>query len=68
MQITGAQIRAARQHVGETQAEFGRRFGIDKSTLSLWESGGPPQEGTAPVLIERILAELGQLPTEQAAE
>ncbi len=66
MQITGADIRAARRRVGESQTEFGKRLGVDKSTVSLWESGGPPQEGTAPVLIERVLAELGHQPTEAA--
>jgi len=68
MQITGSQIRAARKALGENQADFSIRFGIDRSTLSAWETAGPPVEGTAPVLIERVLAEIGQLPTSEAAE
>ena len=63
--ITAGHLKTARKSVSETQEAFARRFGVDRSTLAGWEKDGPPKEGTAPVLIERILAELGQLPTEQ---
>ena len=66
--VTAADIRAARARIDETQEQFGSRFGVDRSTVSTWESKGPPSEGTARILIERILADLGQLPTQTAAE
>jgi transcriptional regulator with XRE-family HTH domain len=66
--ITADDLKAARKAMGETHEAFSRRFGVDRSTYSGWEKGGPPKEGTAPLLIERVLAELGQLPTTEAAE
>ena len=35
----GQKIRAARQQMGLTQAEFARRVGVSEKTLSSWERG-----------------------------
>jgi transcriptional regulator with XRE-family HTH domain len=65
--ITAADLKRARKLANETQAQFAARFGVDRSTYTGWESGKVPTEGTAPVLIERILAELcGKTPQEAA--
>jgi DNA-binding transcriptional regulator YiaG len=64
MTITAKQIKTARQRAGETQEQFSKRFGVDRSTLAGWEANGAPRDGTAPRLIERVLFELAQ----QAAE
>lgn len=53
---TAKQIRAARESAGETQAEFGRRFGVDQSTIHRWETDGVPNRGSACVLIDQFLA------------
>lgn len=53
-------VRAAREKLGETQATFAARFGVDQSTVHLWESRGLPTRGTARVAVERLLAELKQ--------
>jgi transcriptional regulator with XRE-family HTH domain len=38
-------IRRARELVGESQAAFGARFGVDQSTAHRWETQGPPPRG-----------------------
>lgn len=58
--ITGDAIRAARERVGESQADFARRFGVDQSIVSRWETKGVPERGPAQALIERVLAELSE--------
>jgi DNA-binding transcriptional regulator YiaG len=64
--IEAADIKRAREQVGETQAVFARRFGIDQSTLHRWETDGPRTQ-SARVLAEYVLQNLGPVPT-QAAE
>jgi len=56
--VTAADIRAARARLDETQETFGIRFGVNRTTIAVWEKKGPPDEGTARVLIERVLAEI----------
>jgi DNA-binding transcriptional regulator YiaG len=46
-------IRGAREKVGESQATFGERFGVDQSTIHRWETVGPPSRGPARRAIER---------------
>lgn len=46
-------IREAREKVGESQAAFGARFGVDQSTIHRWETDGPPSRGPARKAIER---------------
>jgi DNA-binding XRE family transcriptional regulator len=52
-------IKAAREKVKESQAVFGRRFGVDQSTVHRWETEGIPSRGPARRAIERELAEIG---------
>lgn len=56
--VTAADIRAARARLDETQEQFSLRFGVDRSTIAKWEDFGPPWQGTARLLIERVLADL----------
>jgi DNA-binding transcriptional regulator YiaG len=56
--ITAAHIRSARERVDETQEEFAARFGLDQSTISRWETEGPPDQGPAKALIQRVLLEI----------
>ncbi len=58
MNIKPADLKRARQRANETHEQFARRFGIDRSTYTGWEQGRLPQVGTAPLLIERVLADL----------
>lgn len=51
-------IRAARTSTGESQEAFGRRFGVNQSTVHRWETDGPPQRGPGKLAIERILADM----------
>lgn len=37
--IDGGSIKAAREGLGETQAEFAKRFGVGALTVSRWERG-----------------------------
>ena len=39
---TAYRIRAIRQRLGLTQAEFGDRLGVRQDTVSLWERGEIP--------------------------
>ena len=57
-----------RKRVNETQAQFAARFGVDRSTYTGWEGNKFPTEGTAPLLIARILAELCDKSPQEAAE
>ena len=56
--LTSEQIKAAREGLGESQAAFAKRFGVDQSVVSRWETKGVPHTGTAEALIRRILTEL----------
>ena len=53
-------IREAREKVGESQAAFGARFGVDQSTICRWETDGPPSRGPARKAIERELSLIGK--------
>lgn len=48
-------IRAVRKHLGESQAAFAARFGVDQSTVHRWETEGVPSRGAARVAIENLL-------------
>jgi len=54
-------IRAARERLGETQTVFAARFGVDQSTVHLWETRGLPKRGTTRALVERVLAEVAEV-------
>lgn len=55
---TKDEIRAARELLGESQAAFGRRFGVDQATVHRWEKNGLPERGTAQVAVGNLLREL----------
>ena len=54
--VTGAELRAARKKLGESQATFGARIGVDQSTIHRWEKFGVPTVGAARVAAESLLA------------
>lgn len=58
MTTTAADLKRVRLALAESHEQFARRFGVDRSTYTGWEGGKIPKEGTAPLLIERIMAEL----------
>lgn len=51
-------IREAREKVGESQAAFGARFGVDQSTIHRWETKGAPRRGPARKAIEREISSI----------
>lgn len=53
-------IREARERVGESQAVFGERFGVDQSTIHRWETNGPPTKGPGRRALERELLSIEQ--------
>ena len=67
MTVTPDLIKSARVGLGESQAAFGQRFGVDQSTVHRWETDGPPERGAAGKAIERVLAELGAFPAAERA-
>ena len=54
-------LKSLRERVGESQAEFGLRFGVDQSTIHRWETRGAPKRGPARIVIDRLIAEIGQV-------
>ena len=57
----GEQLKDTRLRVGETQAQFSRRFPVDQSLYNRWETGRRNPSSAAQSLIERILAELAEV-------
>lgn len=64
---TAETVKQAREALGESQEAFGRRFGVDQSTIHRWETDGLPDRGTTKMAVERVLADLAA-PQPQAAE
>lgn len=54
--MDGSLIREAREKVGETQAVFADRFGVDQATVHRWETQGPPKRGAGRRALERELS------------
>lgn len=61
------EIKAARRRLGETQAAFAKRFGVDQATIHRWEKDGLPRRGAAQVAVENLLTELRKAPQPEAA-
>lgn len=57
---TSDEIKAIRATLGESQAAFGLRFGVNQSTIQRWETHGIPERGTARIAVENILGQLRQ--------
>lgn len=57
VKISGEQVKAARERIGESQTAFARRFGVDQATVHRWENRGVP-DGTAQIAVQRVLQEL----------
>jgi DNA-binding transcriptional regulator YiaG len=55
------EIRTVRNLLGETQAAFARRFGVDQATIHRWETKGLPERGAARVAVKNVLATLRSL-------
>lgn len=55
---TKDEILTARRRLGESQAKFGKRFGVEQNTIHRWETIGIPETGTTRALIERVLTDL----------
>ena len=56
--LVAERIKAARDHVQESQSAFAERFGVDQSTIHRWETDGPPSRGPGRMAIERVLADI----------
>ena len=54
------QLKKVRLRLGESQAVFALRFGVDQATVHRWESNGIPGRGTTQKTIERFLREFKQ--------
>lgn len=64
--ISGDEVRRAREELGESQAAFASRLGVDQSVVSRWEKKGVPQRGTALIAVQKILAEIAATNSEAA--
>lgn len=58
---TDLDVKGLRLSLGESQAEFGGRFGVDQSTIHRWETRGVPRRGAARVAIERLVGEVREV-------
>jgi DNA-binding transcriptional regulator YiaG len=65
--VKPADIKRARKRLGESQADFARRFNVNQSTVHRWETGDLVIEGITAIGVEAILADLS-VQVSQAAE
>ena len=56
------EIGAVRRQLGETQAQFGKRFGVNQATVHRWETYGIPARGAARMAVEKFLESLRDNP------
>jgi putative transcriptional regulator len=56
-QFSAVDVKAIRQHVGMSQAEFASAFGISLGTLRHWERGDRTPRGAALVLLNIVAKE-----------
>jgi len=57
--LSAETIRSTRAHIGESQAAFAQRFGVNQSTVHRWETEGPPTTGPGRRMIEQVIREIG---------
>jgi DNA-binding transcriptional regulator YiaG len=55
---TSEEIKAIREKLGETQAAFAERFGVDQATVHRWETRGLPTRTLTQRAIKAVLAQL----------
>ena len=55
---TSDELKAVRETLGDSQAAFAARFGVDQSTVHRWETKGPPKRGAAKILIDQLLEQV----------
>lgn len=58
--ISAENIKLTRERLGESQEVFGRRFGVDQSTVHRWETEGVSTRGATRIAVGHILATLDQ--------
>ena len=58
--VTATELKRARKRLGETKADFAKRFGVARSTINYWETCGPPVKGSGRAIVERVLQELSE--------
>lgn len=58
--ISADKIKQTRLKLGESQAAFGDRFGVNQSTIHRWETEQPPQSGPAAKMLDQILSEAAE--------
>jgi DNA-binding transcriptional regulator YiaG len=51
-------VKSVREDLGESQAAFGERFGVDQSTVHRWEKEGLPERGVAKRAVEKFIEEI----------
>jgi len=56
--IKAATIRRVRKALGESQTAFGRRFGVNQSTVHRWEFEGIPKKGATRIAVAHVLSTL----------
>jgi putative transcriptional regulator len=54
LRYPGEYVRAVRERLKLTQAEFARRFGLSERTIQEWEQGRAEPEGPARILLRVI--------------
>jgi len=52
--ISGADIKATRQALAESQTQFAERFGVDQATIHRWEARGLTGRGPSKLIEEAI--------------
>ncbi len=56
--MTADEIKATRERLGDTHAEFAQRFGVARTTIIKWEKDGLPTQGPGRYHIDRVLRRL----------
>jgi hypothetical protein len=56
--MTGAELKAERKRIGESQSKFAARLGVDQGTLSRWEKRGIPKNGAAEVAVRGMFQQM----------
>ena len=56
--IDGDHIKKVRAALGESQAQFAKRFGVNQSTVDRWESAGVTDRGVTEIAVRQVLASI----------